>query len=79
MNNRSKSNDEYIESVLRMKDDFTRAFQVTCKGYEKNKVEVVDIKLDVSDLIGIIIKNCFEDRERKAINNYIDIRLLILI
>ncbi|NOW03221.1 hypothetical protein [Clostridium beijerinckii] len=61
-----------LKDLRELIHNFQRAFQVTAKGYEKNKVEVVDIKLDVSKLIEIIIKNCFDERERKAINNYID-------
>lgn len=72
LKNRSERDNNYIDSAIKMKNDLKRAFQVTAKGYEKNKVEVVDIKLDVTDLIEIIIKNCFDDREKKSIDKYID-------
>lgn len=45
-----------LKDLRELIHNFQRAFQVTAKGYEKNKVEVVDIKLDVSKLIEIIIK-----------------------
>lgn len=67
-----QNNKDHSDYIYNFQNDLKNIFQVTAKGFEQKAIEVTDIKLDVSRLIEIIMKNCFDDGERKAINIYID-------